>query len=248
MPVLPVAIALAAALSAGGDPASVGGTSAPTASPPEAEPVANLVRRVMAAYGGERAQVRLGRVRAAGKITSPLHPGEVGRYARVFSRGGRLRQEVEFPGSAPEVRILDGARAFRYGEPAPASVAATLQVNAARQDLPALLLEWEPRVSDLGVVTHQGQKVRVLGLELAAGARIETGIEPRTGRILYVRGVARSGPREVELFTVYSDFRTIDGVLVPLREEWWANGDSLGKIEFTKVEFPDDLADSEFEP
>ena len=89
----------------------------------------------MAAYGGERARVRLGRVKAVGKITSALHPGEAGRYERVFSRGGRLRLEIGFPGSSPEVRVLDGARAFRYGEPAPGPVAATLQLQAARLDL-----------------------------------------------------------------------------------------------------------------
>ena len=249
MAVLPVALALATVLSAGVTPTSGdGGTPAAVASQPEAEPVAALLRRAMAAYGGERAQVRLGCVRAAGKITSPLHPGEVGRYLRVFSRTSRLRQEVEFPGGAPEVRILDGARAFRYGEPAPGPVVAALQIQAARQDLPALLLEWESRVVDLGVVTHEGQKVRVLGLEIAAGARIEAGIEPRSGRILYVRGLARTGPRELELFTVFRDFRMVDGVLVALREEGWANGESTGDVELTKVEFPEGAADSEFEP
>lgn len=254
---LPVALALASVLSTGGSASPPdGGTAAPAAEAlggaaaprTEPEPVAALIRRAMVAYGGDRAQVRLGRVRAAGKLSSPLHPGEVGRYARVFSRSSRLRQEVEFPGSAPEVRILDGARAFRYGEPAPGPVAATLQLQATRLDLPALLLEWEPRVVDAGEVTHEGQKLRVLGLEIAAGSRIEAGIDPRTGRILYVRSLARNGPRELELFTVYHDFRTIDGVLVALREEGWANGESTGELELTKVEFPEDVPDSEFEP
>ncbi len=249
MAVLPVALALAAVLSAGANPGSGEGTAQPQAgSQPDAEPAAALIRRSMAAYGGERAQVRLGCVRAAGTIRSPLHPGEVGRFARVFNRTSRLRQEVEFPGGTPEVRILDGARAFRYGEPAPGPVLTTLQLQAARLDLPALLLEWEARVTDLGVVTHEGQKVRVLGLEVSAGARIEVGIEPKSARILYVRGLARSGPRQIELFTVYHDFRVVDGVLVAMREEGWANGESTGEVELTKVEFPEDVADSEFEP
>src|SRR5512146_1121333 len=122
MVALPIALALLAVLSTEGSAgppdggtvvdragAPASGALAGTATPQrEAEPVSALIRRAMVAYGGDRAQVRLGRVRAVGKLTSPLHAGEVGRYARVFSRSSRLRQEVEFAGSAPEVRILDG--------------------------------------------------------------------------------------------------------------------------------------------
>jgi hypothetical protein len=123
-----------------------------------------------------------------------------------------------------------------------------LQLQAARLDLPALLAEWEPRVVDQGEVTHEGQKLRVLGLDIANGMRIEAGIDPRGGRILYVRGLARNGPRELELFTVYHDFRVVDGVLVPFREEGWANGEPTGQLELSKVEFLDDVPESAFEP
>ncbi len=260
MVALPGALVLAAVLSTGGTPESAASpdaaaqpsasaaSAAQPSSQPAAEPAAALIRRSMAAYGGERARVRLGRVRAAGKVTSPLHPGEAGRYARVFSRSSRLRQEVEYPGSPAEVRILDGARAFRYGEPAPGPVAATLQLQAARLDLPALLLEWEPRVADLGEVTHEGRKVRVMGLDLAAGLRIEVGIEPASARIVYVRGLARAGPGGLDLYTVYHDFRMVNGVLVAFREEGWANGEPTGEVELTEVEFPDDVGDGEFQP
>lgn len=252
MDALPVALAIAAILAAGEAPAPAEPPAAtpgpaPTAEP-QKEPAAALIRRSMAAYGGERAQVRLGRVKAAGKITSPLHPGEVGRYARVFSRSSRLRLEIAFPGSAPEVRMLNGGRAFRYGEPAPGPVAATLQLQAARLDLPALFLEWEPKVLDQGEVTHEGQKLRVLGLEIGSGMRVEAGIDPRSGRILYVRGLARTGPRELELFTVYHEFRVVDGVLVAFREEGWANGEPTGEVELNGVDFPEDVPESAFEP
>ncbi len=252
MDALPVALAFAAILAAGEAPAPAEPGAAPEAAPaapqPEKEPVAALIRRSMAAYGGERARVRLGTVKVAGKITSPLHPGETGRYTRVFSRTGRLRMEIAFPGSAPEVRVLDGARAFRYGEPAPGPVATTLQLQAARLDLPALLLEWEARVVDEGEVTHEGQKLRVLGLEIGAGMRVEAGIDPRSGRILYARGVARTGPRELELFTVYHDFRMVDGVLVAFHEDGWANREPTGEVELNGVEFPEDIPDTAFQP
>lgn len=254
MAALPTALALAVALASGDPPAPAEparaepGAAAAAAQPTERLGVGALIRRSIDAYGGQRAQVRLGRVRALGTVTSPLHPGQAGRMTRVYARSSRLRLEVGFPGSAPEVRVLDGARAFRYGERAPAAVAAALQLQAARLDLPALLAEWEARVEDAGEVTHEGQKLRVLALEIAAGQRLEAGVDAASGRILYVRGLARNGPREIELFTVFRDFREVDGVLVPFREEGWANGEPTGDVELTQVEFPDDVAESEFQP
>jgi len=235
------------ALAADG-PAPPSGGASDTEQGGAREQVGALIRRTLAAYGGERATVRLARVRASGKVTSPLHPGEVGRLTRVFSRPSRLRLEVAFPGSEPEVRVLDGGRVFRYGEPASGAVALALQLQAARLDLPALLAEWETRVVDAGEVTHEGQKLRVLGLDLTASSRIEAGIDPRSGRILYARCLGRAGPRPLELFTVYRDFRVVDGVLVPFHEEGWANGEPTGEIDLTEVEFPEDLPESAFAP
>jgi len=255
---LPVALALAAALAAGETPPAPPGDAPPAAaspaqetpkaSAPERETTEVLLRRCMNAYGGSRARVRLGRVRAAGKLSSRLHPGETGAFSRTFVRGRGVRIEVGFAGSAPEVQVLDGARAFRYGEPAPKPVSAALHLEAARLDLPALLEDREAEVQDQGEVEHEGHKLRVLGLELAGGARIEAGIDPKTGRILYARGLARSGPRELELFTVFREFRVVDGILVPFREEGYANGEATGEVELTAVEFLDEAPESAFEP
>lgn len=252
----PLALVLAAALSVGETPAApppdappAGAAPAPPqAAAPERETTEVLVRRCMNAYGGSRARVRLGRVQVIGKVSSRLHPGETAAFARTFARGRGVRVEVTFPGSEPEVRVLDGARAFRYGEPAPRPVAAALQLEAARLDLPALLEDREAEVQDQGEVEHEGRKLRVLGLELAAGARIEAGIDPRSGRILYSRGLAPSGPRQLEVFTVFRDFRTVDGVLVPFREEGYANGEATGDVVVRAVELLDEVPENAFAP
>jgi hypothetical protein len=251
-------LALAAALAADEVPKVAPATEgAPAAAqdpapapPPPAERLSAeaLIRRSMAAYGGSRARVRLSRVRAVGAVTSSLHPGEVGRFARTFAHGRGLRLEQGFANGDPEVRILNGARAWRYGEPAQAAVTATLQLEAARLDLPDLLLDREAQVQDQGEVKHEGQTLRVLGLEISPGSRLECGIEPKSGRILYVRGVVQSGPRELELFTVYRNFKMVDGVLVAFREEGYANGESTGDVDLGSVEFLDDVPDTAFQP
>jgi hypothetical protein len=212
------------------------------------EPPGVLIRRVVEAYGGSRGRVRLARVRVSGMVSSTLHPGELGRYSRTFVRGRGLRLEVGFPHSDAEVRLLNGARAWRYGEPAPAPVTAALQLEAARLDLPDLLIDREAQLQDQGEVKHEGQTLRVLGLEVSAGARLECGIDPKTARILYVRGVTRSGPRQLELFTVFRNFKVVDGVLVAFREEGYANGESTGDVDIGSVEFLDDVPDTLFQP
>jgi hypothetical protein len=255
MPSVPVALALAVALAA---------AEAPPASPSEARPAEPspaqetpapdrespevLIRRCMNVYGGSRARVRLGRARWTGKLSSRLHPGEIGAFTRTFVRGRGVRIGVAFGGGAAEVRVLDGARAFRYGEPAPKPVAAALQLEAARLDLPALLEERTAEVQDQGEVEHEGRRVRVLGLELSAGARIEAGLDPASGRILFARGLAQSGPRDLEVFTVYRDFRSVDGVLVAFREESYANGEATGDVDLTAVELLEEVPEGAFAP
>jgi hypothetical protein len=244
------ALALAGVLAALAAAATGAAAAEPAPSRPavEKESPAALIRRCMAAYGGERARVRLGRVRVTGTIRSKLHPGQDGVETRLFARSARLRVEVAFPGSEPEVRVLDGARAFRYGQPAPGPVALSLQLQVARLDLPALLEEWESRVEDLGKVEYEGQDLRVLGLETSPGVRIEAGLDPGSARIIYVRGVARNGPSQLEVFTVYRNFRMVDGVLVPFREEGWTTAESTGDLDLTRVEFLDEVPEGSFAP
>ncbi len=52
----------------------------------------------------------------------------------------------------------------------------------------------------------------------------------------------------LEFVTTYSEFRKVDGVLVPMREENWANGKSTGVTTLTKVAFPAAMPDGMFRP
>jgi hypothetical protein len=52
----------------------------------------------------------------------------------------------------------------------------------------------------------------------------------------------------LEFVTTYSDFRKVDGVLVPFREENWANGQTTGETVLRKVEFPKALPPAAFAP
>ncbi|BDG04841.1 hypothetical protein [Anaeromyxobacter oryzae] len=220
---------------------------APKASGP-APAIHALVERCVDAYGGKKAIVRLARIREEGSVTSNvLHPGAAGRISRVYQRSGKLRVEIAYPDAPREVRVLDGSRGWRFGEEVQGPFLVSMILQAARLDLPSLLAAWEAKLVDEGTAEVDGKTLRVLALEVAPGLRIEAAIDAATGRILRSRGTGTGG-MPLEFVTTYSDFRTVDGVLVAFREGNYANGRTTGDTVLEKVEFPASLPEATFRP
>ncbi|WP_242345417.1 DUF4292 domain-containing protein [Anaeromyxobacter terrae] len=210
--------------------------------------VAALVRRCVEAYGGEAAVARAATSLHEGTVTSLLHPGGPGRIGRAYSRPGRLRVEVAFgDAQGAEIRVLDGARGWRQGQEVTGPLLDSMILQAARIDLPAQLAAPGAKVTARGTLALGGKTLRVLALELAPGFVVEAAIDPDSGRILRSRG-SRAGPSPVEFITTYSDFRTVDGVLVPFHEENWANGKTTGETVLSRVEFPGSFPPELFRP
>jgi hypothetical protein len=217
------------------------------AAPAKAD-VAALVQRCVAAYGGKAALAKAARSRIQGSVTSVvLHPGATGRISRAYERPGRLRVEIAYPGGDAEVRVLDGATGWRDGEAATGMRLEAMVLQAARLDLPALLESSLGKLKDGGTAEVQGKKVRLLALEPGPGLLVEAALDPATGRILRSRG-ASTGAAPIEFVTTYSEFKQIDGVLVPMREENWANGQSTGVTTVEVVTFPNAFRPETFRP
>lgn len=217
--------------------------AAPTASPDARA----LVGRCVEAYGGRAGIARSAAAVHTGTVTSILHPGVVGQIGRAYRRSGKLRVEVKFAGDG-EIRILDGGRGWRQGVEVARGQLASMILQAARLDLPSLLSTWIDRVEDGGTMQLDGRTLRVLAIQVAPGLVVEADLDPETGRILRSRGRSSGGPTPLEFVTTYSDFRTVDGVLVPFREANWANGSGTGETVLANVEFPPALPDDLFRP
>jgi hypothetical protein len=221
--------------------------AAPT--PPAGAAVAALVDRCVAAYGGKAGLDRAARSRVEGSVTSVvLHPGETGRIVRAYERPGRLRVEIAYSGGPPEVRVLDGGRGWRDGVGATGPRLDAMILQAARLDMPALLQSWLAKVKDGGTAVVGGKEVRLLAIEPAPGLLVEAAIEPASGRIVRTRGASTSGVMPLEFVTTFSEFEKVEGVLVPMREENWANGRSTGVTRLQKVSFPKTIAGEAFAP
>ncbi|MFL5272106.1 MAG: hypothetical protein ACJ79E_08610 [Anaeromyxobacteraceae bacterium] len=229
--------------------ASLAVTAGASAAAPPAADADALVRRCVEAYGGNAAIAKAARARQEGTVTSlVLHPGEKGRMARAYERPGRLRVEIAYPGGSGEVRVLQGARGWRDGEEVSGPRLQAMILQVARLDLPARLSSPGARVASAGTLELGGKTLRVLAFEPAPGLVVEVAIDPASGRILRSRGAARDGTPGLDFVTTYSEFRTISGVLVAMREESWANGRTTGETVLEKVEFPAALPDGMFAP
>ena len=237
---LAVAVALAAALA----PAAAG--EAPKKNGRES--VDALVRKAVEAYGGKPGFARSAVRREEGTVTSLLHPGDTGRIVRAYARPGRLRVEVAFPGSDPEVRVLDGARGWRGGEEATGPRLDAMVLQAARLDVVALLAVPGTKITDGGTAMVNDKVVRVLSFEPAPGLTVEAQIDPSSGRVLRTRGSSGGPHVPVAFETTYDDFRKIDGVLVAFHEVNWANGKTTGETVLAKIEFPRELPAGTFAP
>jgi hypothetical protein len=207
-----------------------------------------LLARVVQAYGGRDALSRARAFRQEGSVTSLLHPGTRGRIERAYSRSGRLRVVTRYPGSPDEVRIVDGGRGWRNGEPSDGARFAAMVLQAARLDLPALLDAWKQKVVDRGEAELEGRALRVLALEIGPGLTVEAHVDPATGRILRSSGSGPGPAVPLQFVTLYSDFREVGGVLFAFREGNWANGATTGETLLEKVEVVPALPEATFRP
>ncbi len=209
---------------------------------PAAEPsLARLLERCFAAYGGlpllERYAARLEEGRVELSPDNPLRPGGSGRVTRTWERPARLRVEIAYQRGDPEVRVLDGARGWRDGQEvtgSPPYLAMVLQ--AARLDLPYLLASRRLQLEDRGTVKRGGKSLRALAVPLGEDLTLTAEIDPATGRILRSSGRMAMGGGATEFVAIYSDFRRVQGLLVPFREENWASGMRTGETVLTRVE------------
>ena len=208
-----------------------------------------LIDRTVKTYGGEEALRRSAAVRETGKVTSLLRGGTAGDIVREFERPDRLRVVVRY-GSDTEVRIFDGKTGWREGRTVTGPPLDAMVLQAARLALPLILLDRKANLVDRGTSAGEGTELRILDLPLAKGLTLTVGIDPASGRIVRSSGTGGMGMggKPLEFVTRYDDFRFVDGVLRPFREENYANGFVTGETILSRVVFPGSFAPETFRP
>ena len=174
-----------------------------------------LAAKVVSAYGGAAAWSKVTEVVARGRVVPAMRKGD-GVMTRTWRGTDNLRVEIAYPENKSEVRVLDNGKGTNNGRESNAMELDAMRLQAARLALPKLLAAGPNAIE----------------VALDGGLTIELEADPATGHI--VRSTGRSG--QMAFATAYSDFRAVNGLLVPFHEENSAMGMKTADIFLEKVD------------
>jgi hypothetical protein len=211
-----------------------------------AEDAGALIDKMVAAYGGQAALEKIAAIREEGKVEATMRVGSSGPIVRTYARPSKLRIQIGEGPKFTEVRVVNGAKGWRNGQESTGVSYEAMVLQAARLDLPWLLMKHKTKLLDKGPVERNGKRLQVLELPLENGLSVSAGIDPATGHILFSSGTTKTGSMTFE--TAYDDLRTVDGILFAFKESSMAQGTKTADIILSKIEILKEAADDAFKP
>lgn len=202
---------------------------------PAQESPSALIDRVLEAYGGASAVRSVDAHRQEGMLVA-VRGAAHGRLVRIATAEDRLSILVEYPDRA-ELRILEGADAWRGPGPGALErvggpLRGAMVLQAARSWLPRLLDEHRADATIAGA--EEGRTV--LDVRVASDLVLRVFVADDTNLVVRSESILESAPGPVGFATDYADFREVDGVLFPFREETYASGYHTGSALLERVE------------
>lgn len=217
--------------------------------PALASEATDLAVLTIKAYGGAERIERNSSVKQSGALTSNRH-GKTGTVERTFSRPDKLRIEIRIPGIPDETRVLNGERGWRNGKEDQPMMAKAMYLQAARLDLPYLIMTAGQNIKMFGPI--EGEDARNLkGLEIPMidKLRLIAIIDTQTGYIVRSHGLISVAPgHEMEFSTVYSGHVQRNGTVFAAQENHFVRGQATGITVLDKSDVVQDLPDAVFLP
>lgn len=181
-----------------------------------------LVDAMVAAHGGAERLRAIEGMRMEGVMRTP--DGTEGTFIRVSRGPGALASLTDMPGRT-EIRVLAQGRGWRGAshealQPVSGALLSAMQMQSARLLAPVILHLYRDRVA-LVAGDVDGP---TLELALAEGAVLRARLDPETNLLEWTRSVIHIGETPLTFTTRYSDFRTVDGLILAHREENTAQG------------------------
>jgi hypothetical protein len=211
-----------------------------------AEDAGALVDKMVSAYGGQAALEKIAAIREEGKVEATMRVGSSGLIVRTYSRPSKLRIQIGEGPKFTEVRVLNGAKGWRNGQESTGVSYEAMVLQAARLDLPWLLMKHKSKLVDKGNVERDGRRLQVLDLPLENGLSVSAGIDPMTGHILFSSGTTKTGSMTFE--TAYDYLRNVDGVLFAFKETNMAQGTKTAETVLSKIEILKEPPTDAFKP
>jgi uncharacterized membrane protein len=191
----------------------------------QAQSLDDVVSNVMKEYGGKAAWAKVTSLRETGTVVPVMRKGD-GKLTRTWSGPGKLNVEIIYP-TQTEVRMVDGDHGTHNGKEVTGGSLDAMKLQAARLELPMLLVTKHAALKDLG--TKDG--IRAIEIPLSETLTMTVNIDAKTSHILRSTGKA-SG---LEFVVDYSDFRRVGGLLFPFAEAGMAMGMPTANTKFDSI-------------
>lgn len=217
--------------------------------PASASEATDLASLVIAAYGGPEVLEQNKTVQQTGALTSNRH-GKTGRIERTFSRPDKLRIDIRIPGEPPESRTLNGEQAWRDAKAVPPMMARAMALQAARLDLPYLIMTAGERLKMAGPISaDEGRDLKGLEIAMAEGVRLIAVVDVATGYIVGSHGLILVAPNhEMDFSTVYAGHKEINGTVLATEEVHFVQGQPTGRTVIDQSKSVQEVSDAVFRP
>ena len=211
--------------------------------------IQTTIDNILAAYGGKQNILQVQTIAAQGRIDDFLRKVS-GGYARTMRRPGDLRIDI-MPERGGEFRILSNNKGFQgsgqtFGAASPLSTT-SMRYQYAYLDLPMSLADGTAKVSDYGVEALRGQKMEILWIDLDDAPRLKVYIDFETHLIRRVEAkFLMGGMGSSILGTEYDNFKTVDGVVFPLKLLNFASDNNISLISISRLTINNPIPDKTF--
>ena len=211
----------------------------------QGEDVQALLDQLIHTYGGESNLRKMDSMVQEWDLTA-LMGDRHGTDTRSVRAPDQLRVDLSYPQKS-ETRILNGDSAFViFGDAAPEEVSG-MQRDAMRLQLMRLYspLMLRDKIDSISLVEQGG----LLALSLVEnGVHVYYMVNRENWHIEKVAGSLLMGGKEIQFLTEYSDFTTMDGVLVHQKENKFASGMNTAVLQLRNITFDASIDDRQFVP
>ncbi len=210
-----------------------------------------ITSKIINAYGGSAAVERARTIYAKGTIKAFMRGGS-GTYVRYMKRDGKLRVETNYTMSS-ELRLLDGKRGWRGMDNSPLEESEGPPLQAMlyqykEVDILYGLLKDRFVMRDEGTSKVGSADVYVLDLEDADKIPMKIYVDRKSYRILRTEGYFSMGGQITSLGSEYSDFRKVDGLLMPYKITNFAAGQTISETRIKEYRLNVNMPDKLFMP
>ncbi|MEW6087029.1 MAG: hypothetical protein AB1498_01845 [bacterium] len=192
-----------------------------------------LIDQVIEAYGGRGNVLSVKAYRMEAVIQTHIR-GENGSVIRVSEGPAKLKVIVRYPNNM-EIRLLDGENALRGFAPGKLALVQgplrdSMVLQAARANIPWLLDKMRAEIR----LTKSKDNSPVLEVPIGEGMFLKAFVDIKTHLIIRAETVSE-GEMKLGFAADYSDFRKVNNVLFPFKEENYASGSHTATTTVNKI-------------